>query len=243
VGIHAMKSVLIVDDDVKLCDMLREYLARRGFALSIQHCGHLGLKRAQDDSYDLMLLDVMLPDIDGFEVLRLLRRYSNLAVVLLSARGQASDRIQGLELGADDYLSKPFDPEELVARMNAVLRRGQREALMPAEEVAADKLFFAGLALDPSARIAKYKTLLLELTDIEFSLMEMFVRRPGVVLTREELVDRVLQQPFHPLNRSLDMHVCRLRKKLDASTPLGNSIKTIRSEGYLFSSVDEVSHS
>jgi DNA-binding response OmpR family regulator len=129
-----MKSVLIVDDDVKLCSMLREYLARRDFALSIQHCGHLGLRHAQDESYDLMLLDVMLPDIDGFEVLRQLRRFSNLAVLLLSARGQASDRIQGLQLGADDYLPKPFDPEELVARMDAVLRRGQRSQSKAAEE-------------------------------------------------------------------------------------------------------------
>jgi DNA-binding response OmpR family regulator len=104
-------------------------------------------------------------------------------------------------------------------------------------------LFFAGLALDPSARVARYNALPLELTDIEFSLMEKFVRSPGIVLSREELVDTVLQQPFHPLNRSLDMHVCRLRKKLDASTPLGNSIKTIRSEGYLFSSVDEAPNS
>jgi DNA-binding response OmpR family regulator len=232
-----MKSVLLVDDDVKLCHMLREYLARRGISLSFEHDGHLGLEyvRSHAHEHDLMLLDVMLPDIDGFEVLQRLRHFSNIAVLLLSARGEASDRIHGLQLGADDYLPKPFDPEELIARIEAILRRGLRQESRFANGGEKSDLAVGILSLDLRTRVARYGRIPLDLTDIEFALMQQFVQHPGVVLTREELVASVLQQPFHPLNRNLDMHVCRLRKKLETSTPLVDSIRTIRSVGYLFS--------
>jgi len=232
-----MKSVLIVDDDVQLCHMLREYLARRSISVVIQHAGYLGLEEVQQSCPELMLLDVMLPDISGLDLLKELRCFSDLPVLLLSARGEASDRIHGLKLGADDYLPKPFDPEELVARIDAILRRGQRGAT--AESALEEKLAVGALSLDVRAQIAHYNSTRLDLTEIEFRLMEMFLQRPSVVLTREELVIRVLRQPFHPLNRSLDMHVCRLRKKLETVLPLNEVIRTIRSTGYMFTEVEQ----
>jgi len=230
-----MNSVLIIDDDVKLGTMLREYLEPRNIQLEIRHNGELGLEAADSGNFDLVLLDVMLPDVDGFEVLRRLRGYSELSVMLLTARGQAVDRIRGLELGADDYLSKPFDPDELVARIRAILRRsaGRTPAQLPKDT---DRcLSLGGLALDLTEQSATYKGVPLDLTSIELSLLEAFIQAPGAVLSREELVIRIFERPYHPLNRNLDMHVCRLRKKLHSAMLLGNPIKTIRSSGYLFS--------
>jgi two-component system response regulator CpxR len=233
-----MNSVLIIDDDVKLGTMLREYLARHEIQLEIRHNGELGLEAADTGKFDLILLDVMLPDVDGFEVLRKLRVYSDLSVLLLTARGQAADRIRGLELGADDYLPKPFDPDELAARIRAILRRSvRRSSLLPARD-ADRRISWGDLVLDLTSHSARYKNRALDLTAIELSLLEAFLRSPGVVLTREELVIRIFERPFHPLNRNLDMHVCRLRRKLHSATLLGNPIKTVRSLGYLFSATD-----
>jgi DNA-binding response OmpR family regulator len=230
-----MRSVLIIDDDVRLSDMLRQYLARHEISLTTRYCGADGLAEMRIGGYDLVLLDVMLPDINGFDVLGRLRQSSDVRVMLLTARGDAADRVRGLRMGADDYLPKPFDAEELVARIEAVLRRGTPRTDPTAGGM---PLLRGRLAIDPRTRSVQYGSETLDLTDIEFSLMEMFLRSPGVVLTREELAERVLQRPFHPLDRSLDMSVCRLRRKLRSFTPLGNSIKTIRSSGYMFSAAD-----
>jgi two-component system response regulator CpxR len=185
-----------------------------------------------------MLLDVTLPDVDGFEVLQRLRVYSDLSVLLLTARGHAADRIRGLQLGADDYLPKPFDPDELVARIRAILRRsGASTAALPTPG-AHRRLSLGGLMVDPASRSAKYREHHLDLTDIELSLLEMFIQSPGVVLTREDLVVRIFERAFHPLNRNLDMHVCRLRRKLNSASVGGNPIKTVRNAGYLFSFTD-----
>jgi two-component system response regulator CpxR len=233
-----MRSVLIIDDDVKLCAMLREYLARHEIDLEIRHHGKLGLEAAFAGQYHLVLLDVMLPGIDGFEVLQRLRKLSDLCILLLTARGDAADRIRGLQLGADDYLPKPFDPEELVARIRAIIRRGAPRFVSSLSNAVDHKRQAIGLSVDLDSRTARYGSRRLELTDIELSLLETFLQSPGVVLTREELVSRILRRPFHPLDRSLDMHVSRLRRKLSAVTPFGNHIKTVRSSGYLFSTVD-----
>lgn len=233
-----MKPVLIVDDDVKLSEMLSVYLARHGIELTSRHDGEGGLEAAHNGHYDLLLLDVMLPDIDGFEVLRRLRSFSDLYVLLLTARGETADRVRGLSLGADDYLSKPFDVEELVARIHAILRRGTPRLSPTAASSLRPKLKRGGLTIDFASRTVSYEKATLDLTDIELSLLDSFLQSPGVVLTREELVVRVFQRPFHPLDRSLDMYVSRLRRKLRLATPLGNHIKTIRSSGYLFSDVD-----
>jgi two-component system response regulator CpxR len=233
-----MRSVLIIDDDVKLCTMLREYLARHQIDLEIRHHGKLGLEAAFAGQYDLVLLDVTLPGIDGFEVLQRLRKSSDLCILLLTARGDAADRIRGLQLGADDYLPKPFDPEELVARIRAIIRRGTPRSISSLSNAVDRGMPLTVLTVDGASRTARYGTIRLDLTDIELSLLETFLQSPGVVLTREELVARIFQRPFHPLDRSLDMHVSRLRRKLRTATPLGNHIKTVRSSGYLFSTVD-----
>jgi DNA-binding response OmpR family regulator len=233
-----MNSVLIIDDDVKLGTMLRAYLERHQIRLEICYNGELGLEAASKGQYDLMLLDVTLPDVDGFEVLQRLRVYSDLAVLLLTARGHAADRVRGLQLGADDYLPKPFDPDELVARIGAILRRtGASTAASPASG-AHRRLSLGGLVVDLASRSAKYREHHLDLTDIEISLLEVFIQSPGVVLAREDIVGRVFKRPFHPLNRNLDMHVCRLRRKLNSASAGGNPIKTVRNAGYLFSFAD-----
>src|SRR5438067_5225361 len=233
-----MRSVLIIDDDVKLCTMLREYLARHEIDLEIRHHGKSGLEAAFAGQYDLVLLDVTLPGIDGFEVLQRLRKSSDLCILLLTARGDAADRIRGLQLGADDYLPKPFDPEELVARIRAIIRRGAPRFLSSLSNPVDHGRHLTRLTVDGASRTARYGTNRLDLTDIELSLLETFLQSPGVVLTREDLVARIFQRPFHPLDRSLDMHVSRLRRKLRTATPLGDHIKTVRSSGYLFSTVD-----
>jgi DNA-binding response OmpR family regulator len=233
-----MTRLLIVDDDVKLCNMLSDYLARHDMELTSCYDSTKGLEAARVQPFDLMLLDVMLPGIDGFEVLRRLRTFSDLYVLLLTARGEAADRVRGLQLGADDYLPKPFDPEELVARIRAILRRGTSRPTSIATPSVRPKLQLGGLTIDFASRTVSYGAMVLELTTIELSLLETFLQSPGVVLTREDLVARVFQRPFHPLDRSLDMYVSRLRRKLQSATPLGNHIKTIRSSGYLFSTAD-----
>jgi two-component system response regulator CpxR len=228
-----MLPILIVDDDVKLCNMLRDYLARHEIELTARHDGQRGLEAAQSAQHELMLLDVMLPGIDGFEVLRSLRIFSDIRVLLLTARGEAADRVRGLRLGADDYLPKPFEVEELVARIHAVLRRGLSRPSTPASPPK-PTLHRAGLTIDFTSRTVFYGNSRLNLTDIEICLLEKFLQSPGVVLTREELVSDVFQRPFHPLDRSLDVYVSRLRRKLQSATPLGDHIKTVRSSGYLF---------
>ncbi|HEY4382255.1 MAG TPA: response regulator transcription factor [Acidobacteriaceae bacterium] len=233
---------MIVDDDVRLCDMLRDYLARHEIILTARHEGQQGLEAAHTAQYELMLLDVTLPGIDGFEVLRRLRKFSDVCVILLTARGDAADRVRGLQLGADDYLPKPFDAEELVARIYAILRRTTLRSSSAVAAPAKPVLQRDGLTIDLASRTVVYRDVMLDLTNVEVALLEMFMKSPGVVLTREELVSRVFQRPFHPLDRSLDVYVSRLRRKLHSATPLGNHIKTIRSSGYLFSSTETGQH-
>jgi two-component system response regulator CpxR len=233
-----MRTVLIVDDDVKLTEMLGEYLAQQEIRLGVQHDGEKGLEAALSGQYELVLLDVTLPGVDGFEMLRRLRLSSDLCVLLLTARGESADRIHGLRLGADDYLPKPFDPEELVARIWAILRRRSLQSASTPALPGGRKLQRGGLTIDFASRTVSCANVTLDLTAIELSLLETFVQSPGVVLSREDLVTRVFRKPFHPLDRSLDMYVSRLRRKLLSATPLGNQIKTIRSSGYVFSVED-----
>lgn len=227
-----MASVLLIDDDHELCAMLSDYLGRHGFQITTEHHGETGLQRAQRGRFALVLLDVMLPGMDGFEVLRKLRTASQVSVLLLTARGEDVDRIVGLEIGADDYLPKPFNPRELLARMRAILRRNNASEPVPEGVMAAHRLAVAGLQLDTGSRSVQYKEFELSLTDIEFSLLEALMQAPGQVLTREHLVESVLGREFHPLDRSLDMHVSRLRRKLDEVAAIGDRIKTVRSVGY-----------
>ena len=231
-----MKSVLIVDDDVKLGSMLREYLERHQIHLEICHNGELGLEAASRGQYDLMLLDVTLPDVDGFEVLERLRVYSNLSVMLLTARGQAADRIRGLQLGADDYLSKPFDPEELVARIHAILRRSTPGSATPSSAGVSRRLSLGQLDIDLSSRSTRYKQRPLDLTDIEFSLLETFARFAGYRAQPGRTGESASSNG--PTIRLTAVSICMspgYAEKLNGASVAGNPIKTIRSAGYLFS--------
>jgi two-component system response regulator CpxR len=228
-----MTPILIIDDDIEFCIMLRDYLMPHGIRLAAEHDGKAGLAAVSAHPHEMILLDIMLPDIDGLEVLSQLKEISSLSVLLLSAQGSEANRILGLEEGADDYLAKPFNPRELVARIRAILRRTERGKAhtKPPEPVPSE----SGLAFDRVSRQAFYRGSRLPLTDVEFSLLNIFLGSPGTVFDREDLVARVLQRPFNPLDRSLDMHISRLRRKLAVIEEFVDPIKTIRSEGYLFS--------
>lgn len=227
-----MKSLLIIDDDIEFCEMLRDYLSLHEIRLSAKHDGHTGLDEVRCNSYDMLLLDSMLPDMDGYEVLRRLKAFSSLGVLMLSTLGADEDRILGLSAGADDYLPKPFNPRELVARIEAVLRR-----LSPVAEIARSSSVQEkpDLVVNRTLREAYYQGSRLRLTDVEFSLLCIFLESPGTVIGREDLVTRVFQRPFNPLDRSLDMHISRLRRKLADIKDFTDPIKTIRSAGYLLS--------
>jgi DNA-binding response OmpR family regulator len=221
-----VEEILLIDDDVELCSMLTEYLGKNGFRVKTAHRGDTGLKAAQQRPWSLILLDVMLPAIDGFEVLKRIRAESSVNVLLLTARGDDVDRIVGLEIGADDYLPKPFNPRELLARMRAVLRRN-----VPSVTTQLAVLRVRDFELDPAARKALKAGKKLDLTDVEFGLLEALMRSPGKVVSREELSQSVLGRSFDPFDRSLDMHVSRLRKKLSHETE-EDQVKTIRGVGY-----------
>ena len=218
--------------------MLRDYLRMHGVILAMEHDGKAGLDVARGAAFDIVILDVMLPGMDGFDVLRRLRAVSNVNVMLLTGRGHDTDRIVGLEAGADDYLSKPFNPRELLARMRAIFRRANAQKLTSEQRQKQAPLAVAGFVMDTTSKTVHYKGQPLDLTTLEFLLLGVFLQSPGIVLDREILVQRILERPFHPLDRSLDMHVSRLRKKLDDTLRLGSYIKTIRSAGYLFAMPD-----
>lgn len=222
-----MEEVLLIDDDVELCSMLSEYLGKNGFRVRTAHRGDTGLKSALQRPWAIILLDVMLPGMDGFEVLKRIRAESSISVLLLTARGEDVDRIVGLEIGADDYLPKPFNPRELLARMRAVLRRNA-----PAATMHPMTLRVGDLELDPAARKALKNGKRLDLTDVEFGLLEALMQSPGKVVNREELSQSVLGRPFDPFDRSLDMHVSRLRRKLSQVGSADEEVKTIRGIGY-----------
>lgn len=223
-----MEDVLLVDDDIELCSMLKDYLGRYGFRVHALHRGDEGLKAARSRDWALILLDVMLPGMDGFEVLKQVRASSDVSVLLLTARGEDVDRIVGLEIGADDYLPKPFNPRELLARMRAILRR--RSGGGPKNEPVS--LRVDDLELDSAARTVKQSGQKIELTSVEFALLETLMRFPGQVVSREQLSESALGRKFDPFDRSLDMHVSRLRRKLGANGSGDEQVKTIRGAGY-----------
>jgi len=227
-----MDHVLVVDDDVELCALVQEYLTAEGFSLKAVHDGEQGLQQALTGEYALVVLDVMLPGINGFEVLRRIRSMSKVPVLLLTARGEDVDRIVGLEIGADDYLPKPFNPRELVARIRAVLRRTRADG---GGAAAAPEMVSVGdVELDPATRSVLRAGQPVDLTSVEFNLLEVLLREAGRVVTRERLVNAVLSRKFMPFDRSIDMHVSKVRRKLGDSEEDGDHIKTIRGVGYMF---------
>ena len=221
-----MEDILMIDDDVELCEMLTEYLGRYDLRVSAVHRGDTGLQAARSRRWEMILLDVMLPGLDGFEVLKQIRTFSSGNVLLLTARGEDVDRIVGLEMGADDYLAKPFNARELLARIRAIRRRNEP----PGSEADSTVLAVDDLRLDPASRSVQQGGQPVELTDVEFSLLEVLMHSPGKVIEREPLAERVLGRKFSPFDRSLDMHISRLRKKLGGSSD--DRIKTVRGTGY-----------
>jgi two-component system, OmpR family, response regulator CpxR len=218
-------SVLLVDDDVELCELMQEFFARRDLRLEAVHDGRRGLARALAGEHDLVLLDVMMPGLDGFGLLRLLRRQSQTPVIMLTARSAQADRIAGLDAGADDYLPKPFGPDELLARVRAVLRRSGRAPK------GGDVLEAEGVRLITSAREAWCDGAPLPLTTLEYDILEFLARAAGRVVTRDELTAALYRRRASPFDRALDVHVSHLRKKLG---PRGDLIRTVRGTGYLF---------
>lgn len=226
-----MERILVIDDDVELCHLVSEYLQAEGFTTECVHDGESGLKKATVGDYVLAVLDVMLPGINGFEVLRRIRATSRLPVLLLTARGEDVDRIVGLEIGADDYLPKPFNPRELVARIRAVLRRTHGEG--SGAPAAPDVVTVGDVELDPATRTVRLEGKPVDLTSVEFNLLEVLLREAGRVVPRERLVNAVLSRKFSPFDRSIDMHVSKVRKKL-GDTDNDEHIKTVRGVGYIF---------
>lgn len=226
-----MENVLIIDDDIELCGLVSEYLQAEGFHVEASYDGERGLDRAMGGNYVLVILDVMLPGLNGFEVLRRIRSTSKIPVLLLTARGEDVDRIVGLEIGADDYLPKPFNPRELVARIRAILRRTERP---DDAERGPDLVRVGDIELDPATRSVRHHGEPVELTSVEFNLLEVLLREAGRVVTRERLVYAVLSRKFSPFDRSIDMHVSKVRKKLGDSESGTEHIKTVRGVGYIF---------
>ena len=215
-------NVLLADDDVELSGMLKEYLEREGFAVTVVHDGEAAARAALGGTHQIVVLDVMMPKVDGVEALRRIRATSRIPVVMLTARGDDIDRIVGLELGADDYVPKPCTPRELVARLRAILRRVQRAA-------DAGPLQAGALTLWPEKRRAEWKGKALDLTSIEFNILEVLMRNAGRVVGKNEISEQALGRPLARFDRSIDVHLSAIRQKLGEGSTL---IRTVRGMGY-----------
>ncbi len=231
-----MNRILVIDDDIELCELLTDYLSAEGFEVQTVNHGEQGAQQALAEEYALVVLDVMLPGMNGFDVLRKIRSASKLPVIMLTARGDDVDRIVGLELGADDYLPKPFNPRELVARIRAVQRRSEaNEVSVVTEQQKASELKVGDILLCPANRSVKRDGKEIELTSVEFTLLEILLRQAGEVISREDLVEKALGRRLSAYDRSIDVHVSALRKKLGHHCGRSERIKTVRGIGYLYS--------
>ncbi len=225
-----MERVLVVDDDAELCKLVTRFLSGEGFTTDSAGNGRTGVERALAEEYSLIMLDVTMPDADGFDVLGQIRQRKRTPVLMLTARGDTQDRIRGLEMGADDYLPKPFDPAELVARIRAILRRSapQRPGF--------GAMALGDIELDGGTRSVRRAGAPVDLTTVEFDLLAALMRVAGSTVSREDLVRTVLGREFSPFDRSIDTHVCNLRRKLGPLEQGGERIKGVRGAGYLYAS-------
>jgi two-component system response regulator CpxR len=229
-----MSRILVIDDDVELCELLTDYLVPEGFDVEAVHDSDKGIERALSGDHDFVVLDVMLPGVNGFEVLRTLRKTSNIPVLMLTARGEDVDRIVGLEMGADDYLPKPFNPRELVARIQAIRRRGEIGKKEEEQTAPSERITVGDVNLDAGTRTVRKTGKNVDLTAVEFDLLDMLMRSAGHVVPRKDLVSKVLGRGLDPFDRSIDVHISSIRKKLGHKAKGMERIKTIRGIGYLY---------
>lgn len=227
-------AALLIEDDDRLADLLVEYLGRHNVVVARESDGLRGQREALAHPWDVILLDLMLPSRDGMEICREIRSRSDVPIIVLTARGEEADKVMGLELGADDYLAKPFSPRELLARIRALLRRVRGQAGPANRPVKAGPL-----ELDPASRRATLDGRELELTSYEFTLLRVFAERAGRVLSREQLLDLAKGSAEESFDRSIDVHVSRLRHKLGDDARHPRWLKTVRGVGYLFAAPDD----
>jgi two-component system response regulator CpxR len=225
--------LLVIDDDKKLCRLIEEYLRPLGYAVESVYTGAAGLERALSGEFDVIILDYMLPGMDGFEVLRRLRRHSMVPTLMFTALGDEADRIVGLELGADDYLPKTFSTRELLARLRAVTRRSSPATKAACHEREAEETIINGLRIHAASRTASLNRVTLMLTPVEFDLLACLARTPDRVLTRERLLDEISGRDYEVFDRSVDVHISALRRKLGDDPKNPRFIKTVRTAGYM----------
>ena len=223
--------VLVIDDDRKLCRLIHDYLEPMGYDVEAAHSGPDGLGKALDHNFHAIILDLMLPGMDGFEVLKRLRHTSDVPVLMLTGRGEEPDRIVGLEIGADDYLPKTFSTRELLARLRAVTRRSARKSAGQPEPAA--EFVVGPLRVRPESRVALLDNRPMVLTPVEFDLLACLAQAKGRVKTREQLLDAISQRNYDVFDRSIDVHISALRKKLGDDPKAPRFIKTLRAAGYL----------
>jgi two-component system, OmpR family, response regulator CpxR len=230
-----MENILVIDDDKELCELLGEYMKPEDFEVEAAYNGEKGIEMVSSKKYCLVVLDIMLPGgLNGFDVLQRLRAKTSIPVLILTARGDDVDRIVGLEMGADDYLPKPFNPRELIARIRAVLRRSRYMQWETSSSMVTKKYRFDDFELNIGERVLQRANKPLKLTNVEFRLLEVLMGNCGHVVTRDDLANEVLDRPLMTNDRSIDVHVCNLRKKLGTKPDGSEFIKAIRGAGYIF---------
>jgi two-component system response regulator CpxR len=223
-------KILIIDDDRELTELLTEYLTPEGFVTASVHDGGKGVEKALAESFDVIILDVMLPELNGFQVLKAIREKKNTPVLMLTARGDDIDKIVGLEIGADDYLPKPCNPRELVARLRAILRRTQSTSTQHHPSM----IEYHGITVDLEQRQVTHLNQLVDLTNTEFNILEMLIKTPGKAFSKEALTEHALGRKYTAFDRSIDVHISNLRNKLGDTDQTNPIIKTVRGFGYLF---------
>jgi two-component system, OmpR family, phosphate regulon response regulator OmpR len=219
--------ILLIEDDVRLAEMVSEYLGKAGFRVTVAAEGRAGLERLTREPFDALVLDIMLPDIGGLDVCRELRVKSDIPVLMLTARGEPMDRVVGLEMGADDYLPKPFEPRELLARLRAILRRGRAGG-------PSNVLRFGRLEIDRDARVVRVEDAERNLTGYQFTLLVALAERAGRVLSRDALMDLVKGETLEAFDRSIDVHISRIRAAIEDDPKRPRRILTVRGAGYVF---------
>lgn len=230
-----MSRLLIADDDIELCQLLQEYLSQEGFDIDLAHDGTTAAEAILDDTFDLMILDVMLPNLNGFEVLKEVRKESQVPILMLTARGDEVDRIVGLELGADDYIGKPCNPRELTARIRSILRR--TENIYTSKSKNQQPIALSDVSINPAAREVTQNNKAIKLTATEFDILYLLMVNAGQLVNRDQLSEHCLGRKLEPYDRSIDMHISNLRRKLGPDHKGEERIKTVRGVGYQYTAI------